>query len=109
MDLRKGDEARSEQSKPDDDDFGMAELIPQYFALCRRDLLSLGAALEKKQFEDVRVLGHNLKGSGGAYGFPELSEIGSRIETAGTEKDEAVARQGVEQLEFFLRSHDPAK
>jgi HPt (histidine-containing phosphotransfer) domain-containing protein len=109
MDLRKGDQEPADRPEPDDEDFGLAELIPQYLALCRRDLLNLGVALDNKQFEDVRVLGHNLKGSGGAYGFPELSEIGSRIETAAKEKDEAVARQGIEQLEVFLRSHDPAE
>jgi HPt (histidine-containing phosphotransfer) domain-containing protein len=86
----------------DEDGAGLAEILPQYFSLCRRDLLNLQAALEQKDFERVRVLGHNLKGSGGAYGFPELTEIGSSLETSGKINDVSAAKAGVERLAEFL-------
>ena len=95
-----------EEHEDEEDDFGLTELIPQYFALCRRDLQNLRAALDEKQFDQIRVLGHNLKGSGGAYGFPGLSEIGARIETAAKAGNESEAREGVEQLAEFLKSRD---
>jgi HPt (histidine-containing phosphotransfer) domain-containing protein len=91
----------------DEPDLDIAELIPQYFALCRRDLDKLRDAFLQRQFVQVRMLGHNLKGSGGAYGFPELSEIGAAIEAAGKAGDETAVRAGIDQFAGFLASHPP--
>jgi HPt (histidine-containing phosphotransfer) domain-containing protein len=90
----------------DEEDAGLAELIPQYFELCRRDLESLRIALKARQFDEIRVLGHNLKGSGGAYGFPELSRLGARLESAGKSHDDTTARESVEQLSEFLNNRE---
>ena len=40
-----------------------------------RDLSASG------DFARVAVLAHNLKGTGGAFGFPELSVMGGKLET----------------------------
>lgn len=100
---------RDGSSHPDEDeeDFGLDEILPQYFALCRRDLLNLQAALEKNDFEQVRVVGHNLKGSGGAYGFPDLTEIGASIESSGKMNDSQLAKTAVDRLAVFLQAHAP--
>lgn len=92
-----------------DEDSGLAELIPQYFALCRRDLENLRGAVAAGEFDKIRVLGHNLKGSGGAYGFPEISQLGSRLELAGKTQDESEAKEGIGDLAEFLNSRDLQK
>jgi HPt (histidine-containing phosphotransfer) domain-containing protein len=92
----------------EDEDLGLAELIPQYLALCQRDLMRLKAALEASEWNSVRVLGHNLKGSGGAYGFPELTEIGASIETSAKEQNSSAAREGIDRLTHFLNQHPPS-
>lgn len=99
-----GSEDKGDNSQPrgEEDDFGIAEIVPQYFALCQRDLLNLRDALDQNDFERVRVLGHNLKGSGGAYGFPEISEIGSSLEVSGKLQDTSLAKTGVDRLAAFL-------
>lgn len=97
----------SETSGEEEDDFGLAEILPQYFALCRRDLLNLQAALDENDFERVRVLGHNLKGSGGAYGFPDLTEIGASLETSGKSQDAALAKSSADRFAEFLNTHQP--
>ncbi len=94
--------SQSWQYTSDADDFGVAELVPQYLDLCRHDLAMLHAALQRHDFEQIRVVGHNLKGSGGAYGFPGLSSIGARVESAASAADEAVLREGVTTLELFF-------
>src|SRR4051812_1945621 len=91
-------------SSESDDDLGLAELLPQYFALCLRDLHDLRTALTNEQFDRIRVLGHNLKGSGGAYGFPDLSSIGSHIEESAQERDQPEIQAGIERLASFLQS-----
>jgi HPt (histidine-containing phosphotransfer) domain-containing protein len=92
--------------RPDEEeeDFGLSEILPQYFDLCRRDLLHLQAALKENDFEQVRVLGHNLKGSGGAYGFPVLTEIGASLETSGKSQDSLLAKSATERLAEFLNT-----
>lgn len=92
------------ESVPDDDDFGLQDLVPQYLALCRRDLLAMQAALERLDFDRVRVLGHNLKGSGSAYGFPRLTDLGARVEQAAKSNDNDTIRVGITELEAFLHS-----
>jgi HPt (histidine-containing phosphotransfer) domain-containing protein len=92
----------------DEDDFGISELIPQYLLLCRRDLEALQAALATGDFEKIKIVGHNLKGSGSAYGFPEVTEWGRLLEQAGKNKDRASAEQGVSSFTQFLAKHSSA-
>jgi HPt (histidine-containing phosphotransfer) domain-containing protein len=37
--------------------------------------------LESRCFEQLGRLAHQLKGSGGGYGFPIISEVASKLET----------------------------
>lgn len=99
------DHQQPEPDAADTGDFGLSELLPQYFELCRRDLRLLETACESRQFGQIRVLGHNLKGSGGAYGFPELSGIGAIIELAAKSGDDSTIRLGIDQLAAFLSVH----
>ncbi len=43
--------------------------------------------LEKKDFVSLKNLGHKLKGSGKAFGFEVISEIGRAIEKYAVNKD----------------------
>jgi HPt (histidine-containing phosphotransfer) domain-containing protein len=100
-------EHRGSRPQPghEEDDFGLAEILPQYFALCRRDLLNLREALARHDFEKIRVLGHNLKGSGGAYGFPDVTDIGASLEASGKTQDAPLAQSAVDRLAGFLTAH----
>ncbi len=63
-------------------DADLAELIPGYLANRRRDVEAIAVALEHADYENVRHLGHNMKGSGAGYGFDRISEIGASLEQA---------------------------
>ena len=58
------------------------ELRAMYLNNRVRELASLASALQRSDFEALARAGHNLKGTGGAYGFAELSEIGKDLEVA---------------------------
>lgn len=58
--------------------------------------------LKQRDYEAVRVLGHNMKGEGGAYGFDTLSEIGDSIEHAARSKDSQQVLGLVEALSAYL-------
>lgn len=59
-----------------------AELMESYLSGRREDIRLLERAWGNHNFGLIRMIGHNLYGSGGAYGVEELSEIGQRLEQA---------------------------
>lgn len=60
----------------------LEDLIPRYLENRRADVEAIGKAVEEGDLESARAIGHQMKGSGGGYGFPELTEIGFAIESA---------------------------
>lgn len=80
----------------------LEELIPNYLANRRRDLVTIDEALLKGDLETVRVIGHGMKGSGGGYGFAMITEIGRRMEDAAKEGQVALIREEQARLSAFL-------
>ncbi len=77
-------------------------LIPDYLAKRRGDLQRLDDALGRKDFTALRKLGHDMFGSGGAYGLPPISEFGRQIEAAAQAADAAAIRATTADLREFL-------
>ncbi len=88
---------------PDGDyDPFVKELMPGYLARRREELSRLEAAAAEGDFEALRVVGHNLHGSGGAYGLPRISELGRDLENAAHERDEAGVRAIIDAMRAFI-------
>lgn len=81
----------------------LQELIPGYLENRGKDLLVYQQALENENFDTIGILGHSMKGSGGGYGFNDLSSIGRAIEKAAMNKDKESIRQSIIDLEEFLK------
>ena len=81
----------------------IAPLVPGYLSNRATDLQRMRDALAAKDFPALRKLGHNLRGSAGAYGLPPLSEIGGRIEDAAVAQDGAPIGTALEELHQFLQ------
>lgn len=77
-------------------------LMPGYLENRRKDPARLEAALAAGDFTLLRKLGHDLKGSGGAYGLPPISEYGAEIEQAALAQDAGRIRVATEGLAAFL-------
>lgn len=77
-------------------------LLPGYIARRWEELASLTQLLEEKRFEELRVIGHNLSGSGGAYGLPGLTEIGRSIESAAASADQEVLGAELQNMAEYL-------
>ena len=80
----------------------LQDLIPDYLENREKDLLVYQQALEKGDFDSIGVLGHSMKGSGGVYGFNDLSSIGRAIEKAAKNRDKESVRQSIIDLTDFL-------
>lgn len=77
-------------------------LIPDYLKNRRRDVDKLTEALTRKDFTALRKLGHDMAGSGGAYGLPPISEIGKLIEDAAVAGDAMRIEMATSDLQVFL-------
>ena len=62
----------------------------------RRSLL--GAA----DFDGIRRMGHNMKGSGMGYGLPEMTRIGEALERAARRGDAEALRQSIADMVVYL-------
>ena len=85
-------------------DADLEDLIPDYLENRNKDIKSISESLEKGDFENVRIIGHSMKGSGGGYGFDRISEIGKTIEDSAKEKNLNEIKKGVEQLSHYLQN-----
>jgi HPt (histidine-containing phosphotransfer) domain-containing protein len=81
----------------------LADLIPGYLANRQKDIVAIYDAIEKRDLETIRILGHSMKGSGGGYGFDAITDIGSALEKAAQEGREEVIRREIMRLEDYLR------
>jgi len=84
-------------------DADLQDLVPGYLENRESDLLIYQQALEKGDFDSIAVLGHSMKGSGGGYGFNDLSQIGRTIEKAAKSKDKESVRKSIIDLTAYLK------
>ena len=80
----------------------LQELIPGYLENRGKDLLVYQEALENENFDTIAILGHSMKGSGGGYGFNDLSTIGRAIEKAAKNRDKDSIRKNILDLTDYL-------
>jgi hypothetical protein len=78
------------------------QLIPWYLDKRRADLITLAAAVAEGNYEKVRVLGHNMKGSGAGYGFDAITEIGKSIELGAKRRSNGEIRTQIDALSEYL-------
>jgi PAS domain S-box-containing protein len=77
-------------------------IIPGYLEGRRTDILALLAAVDKADYEQIRSVGHKMRGSGAGYGFPEITAIGQRLELAAENRDTEKARTYIADLAEYL-------
>ncbi len=78
------------------------KLVGKYLDNRKEDIGRLTRAVTEADFETIRVTGHNLYGSGAAYGFEAISGIGASIERAATSQDIPAIRQLIAELQGLL-------
>ena len=83
-------------------DEDLEELIPGYLDNRRRDLQVMEQALSSEDYETVRTLGHQMKGSGGGYGFDMITEVGKSLEIAARENNAQQIQEWLAELAVLL-------
>jgi len=87
---------------PADVDPDVIELLPSYLEDLRSDLRSLNWHLVGGDFEAMRRIGHNLKGSGSTYGLDRISELGALLEDAAKAREAAFIEDLMAQLARYM-------
>lgn len=65
----------------------LADLIPIFFKNRHKEIETLRSAISAADYEQLRHLGHRMKGVGNSYGFAMISEIGKRVEDGARSND----------------------
>src|SRR5574337_644596 len=80
----------------------IADLIPEFLENRRRDVEQIKQLVQQGKYMELTRLGHTMKGTGGAYGFTEIGEIGKGIEEAGARGDQEALTRLCERLATYL-------
>ena len=78
------------------------DLVPIFLKNQLEDVESIVEACEQKDFEKIQILGHNMKGTGSAYGFDTISEIGASLEQCAKERNSEKVRILAEEVSVYL-------
>jgi HPt (histidine-containing phosphotransfer) domain-containing protein len=88
------------ESDPD-----MVELVAEFAAELPARAARLQELLDRAAWDELRTLAHQLKGAGGGYGFPRVSEVAAVLEQALRERAaEGVVRERARELWEVLRA-----
>jgi HPt (histidine-containing phosphotransfer) domain-containing protein len=77
-------------------------VVPEYLENRHRDCAAIKGLLDSGEFEKIQILGHRMKGSGGSFGFDEISDIGETLELAAQVSDVERILSAVGCLESYL-------
>jgi len=80
----------------------LEDLIPVFMTNRSKEVGALRAALAANDFEQLKQLGHRMKGVGRSYGFILVSEIGKRVEDGAAQKDKAAIDASIGEYAAYL-------
>ena len=80
----------------------LEDLIPVFMKNRHKELDTLRVALAAADFEQLRQLGHRMKGVGNSYGFARVSVIGKQIEDGARSGDKASLDARIKEYAEYL-------
>ena len=80
------------------------EVLAKYKSRRKNDLEICRQALQTRDYAPIGQVGHNMKGNGVTFGFPELSKLGEELEFCVEHNDVVGIQKAVESLaEWVLK------
>ncbi len=80
----------------------LADLIPTFMKNRAKEVETLRAALAAGDLEQLRQLGHRMKGVGNSYGFEKVSTLGRQIEDGAKAGDRAALEARIAEYADYL-------
>src|SRR5712671_5618834 len=82
----------------------LEDLIPVFMSNRRKELDTLRSALASADFEQLRQLGHRMRGVGNSYGFQQISEIGKQVEEGAIAGDRTGLSSSIAEYSDYIAS-----
>jgi HPt (histidine-containing phosphotransfer) domain-containing protein len=80
----------------------LEDLIPTYLENRKKELEVLRQAVRGADFEQIRQIGHRMRGVGVSYGFDDVTSLGKLIEDAAKTADQAALDKHVAAYGEYL-------
>ncbi len=80
----------------------LAEIKELFMTEMSMRIKLLGQHVADEELQQVRQVAHMIRGAGGTYGFPEISEYGGTVEEAAKAENWDLIKSGLNQLESWL-------
>ncbi len=82
----------------------LEELIPDFIDNMKQEVKQINSYIIKNDMKAIQRIGHSLKGTGGSYGFNEITDIGIEIQEAAKKHDKEAIMKLVSRLDKYLSS-----
>jgi len=80
----------------------LEDLIPTFMKNRTKELETLRTSLGTGDFEQLRQLGHRMKGVGNSYGFEKVSQLGKQIEDGAKSADRLALEACIAEYADYL-------
>lgn len=102
--------ADEDKKKPDNpipsdlvsQDASFADLVQEFVDGLDQRMEDMNKALTEGDFQSIKHLAHQLKGSGGGYGYPSLTKLASEIEQHSLAEAIPACQQGLDELKVMI-------
>lgn len=80
----------------------LEDVFPRYLRNREEDMMKIETALEKKDFEFLRQIGHKLAGNAAGYGLLGLGDMARELERCAEGRQYDKCRQLFQQMKDYL-------
>jgi len=81
----------------------LEQLVTRFLRRKEAEVQRLRTALLEDDFDSIARAGHDLKGAGEGFGFPELSILGAKLELAARNRDKELLEAHFATMERYLK------
>lgn len=83
-------------------DIDLEDLVPEFIENRYDDIKEIHNLLNTEEYEKIQFIAHTMKGSGGGYGFDEITNIGMRLENAAKQRNREIILEQLRILSQYL-------
>jgi HPt (histidine-containing phosphotransfer) domain-containing protein len=81
------------------EDADLRDIVEEFVAELDGRITEIKAAFNQLDWETLQTLAHRLKGAGGSYGYPDISQLAATMEQHFKTEDAAEFENWMQQLE----------
>ena len=84
-------------------DKDLEDIMPEFLEHRKKDLEILQNAINKSEFNEVRIIGHRLAGNAPSYGLDDLGPIGDKLEEAARNQDKQTIVKLINEYKAYIK------